>query len=94
MFIELCVMLGLVYCPLCTLVEQLIVRYCIVCGIGGRRMEDALSLQDRWTALMWASGTGEMECVKVLLDKGAEVNMQSKVSDVIIHCTVKCHTYK
>ena len=53
-----------------------------------------LSLQDRWTALMWASGTGEMECVKVLLDRGAEVNMQSKVSDVIIHCTFKCHTYK
>ena len=27
-----------------------------------------------------------MECVKLLLDKGAEVNMQDKVSGVIIHC--------
>ena len=44
-----------------------------------------LSLQDGWTALMMASEAGHMECVKVLLDKGAEVNKQNKVSDVIIH---------
>ena len=35
---------------------------------------------------MGASGTGEVVCVKMLLDKGAEVNMQNKVSGVIIHC--------
>ena len=44
-----------------------------------------LSLQDGWTALLRASGAGHMECVKVLLDNGAEVNIQDKVSGVIIH---------
>ena len=34
---------------------------------------------------MMASQAGHMECVQVLLDKGADVNMQSKVSGVIIH---------
>ena len=38
------------------------------------------------TALMLASVTGRMECVNVLLDKGAEVNMQNKVSGVVMHC--------
>ena len=38
------------------------------------------------TALIMASEAGHMECVQVLLDKGADVNMQSKVSGVIIHC--------
>ena len=45
-----------------------------------------LSLQDGWTALMMASKAGHMKCIKVLLDKGAEVNLQDKVSGVIIHC--------
>ena len=35
---------------------------------------------------MKASVAGRMECVQVLLDKGADVNMQSEVSGVIIHC--------
>ena len=35
---------------------------------------------------MMASEAGHMECVKVLLDKGADVNMLNKVSGVIIHC--------
>ena len=45
-----------------------------------------LSLQDGWTALIRASREGYMECVKVLLDKGAEITIQNKVSGVIIHC--------
>ena len=45
-----------------------------------------LSLQYGETALMLASQAGHMECVQVLLDKGAKVNMQNKVSCVIIHC--------
>ena len=40
----------------------------------------ALLLQDGWTALMRASVSGHKECVNVLLDMGAEVNMQDKVS--------------
>ena len=36
---------------------------------------------------MMASEAGHMECVQVLLDKGADVNcMQNGVSGVIIHC--------
>ena len=35
---------------------------------------------------MIASQAGHMECVKVLLDKGADVNMKNRVSGVILHC--------
>ena len=45
-----------------------------------------LSLQFRETALMMALKKGHMECVNVLLDKGADVDMQNEVSGVIIHC--------
>ena len=45
-----------------------------------------LTLQKEWTALMRTSVTGKAECVKVLLDRGAEVNMQDNVSVVIMHC--------
>ena len=44
-----------------------------------------LSLQYGWTALMKASEAGHIECVQVLLDKGADVNKQTWVSGVIIH---------
>ena len=45
-----------------------------------------LSLQSGGkTALMRASVAGHMECVKVLLNKGAEVNIQDQVNGVIIH---------
>ena len=39
-----------------------------------------LSFQDGGTALMKASESERLECVKVLLDRGADVNMQDKVS--------------
>ena len=39
-----------------------------------------LSLQDGQTALMKASVAGQVEGVKVLLDRGAEVSMQDKVN--------------
>ena len=35
---------------------------------------------------MIASVTRHMDCVKVLLDKGAEINIQDKVSGIILHC--------
>ena len=50
-----------------------------------------LSLQYEWTALMRASDARHIECVQVLLDKGAKVNMQNNVSDVIIHCVLAMH---
>ena len=33
---------------------------------------------------MWASSDGHLECVRVLLDKGAEINMQKKVSAILV----------
>ena len=45
-----------------------------------------LSLQGGETALMKASHAGHMECVQVLLDNGADVKMQDKVSGINIHC--------
>ena len=45
-----------------------------------------LSLQWRCTALINASKAGQVECVKMLLDRGAEINMQNQVSGVIINC--------
>ena len=33
-----------------------------------------------------SSVAGQVECMKMLLDRGAEVNMQDKVIGVIIHC--------
>ena len=40
---------------------------------------------------MMASQAAYMECVKLLLDKRAKVNMQNNVSDVIIHCVLAMH---
>ena len=47
-----------------------------------------LSLQWGETALMIAYDHGHMECVKMLVEKGALVNIQGTVSlsGVIIHC--------
>ena len=53
-----------------------------------------LSLQLGETALMKASVAGQLECIKLLLDRGAEVNMQDKVIGVIIHCVyMQCSMY-
>ena len=51
-----------------------------------------LSLQWGKTALMMAYDRGHIECVKMLVDKGAQVNIQDTVSlsCVIIHC-VQCN---
>ena len=57
--------------------------YCTVSGIDVTPM---MILQWGWTALIKASEAGQVECVKVLLDRGAKVNMQHNVSGVIIHC--------
>ena len=36
--------------------------------------------QDGRTALMWASREGNVECMRILLERGAQANTQSKVS--------------
>ena len=41
-----------------------------------------LSLQYGGTSLMWASGTGHVGCVQLLLVRGAQLNHQDKVSAV------------
>ena len=63
-------------------VERWVVCYCSIFDIGGTYSHDdmLLSLQDGGTALMMASERGHMECVKALLDKGADVNIQNNVS--------------
>ena len=38
------------------------------------------SLQEGWTSLMFASQFGHFECLKELLDRGAEVNLKNMVS--------------
>ena len=51
------------------------------CDIGtGTHYDMHLPFQDGRTALVVALHNGHMECVKVLLDRGADVNMQDKVS--------------
>ena len=45
-----------------------------------------LTLQDGRTALLMASQEGKVECVEMLLDSGADINMQTEVSGVIKHC--------
>ena len=53
----------------------------VECDIGtGTHHDIHLSFQYGWTALIRVSGSGHMECVKVLLGRGADVNMQDKVS--------------
>ena len=53
-----------------------------VCDIGGTPCY--MHLQNGRTPLMEASGGGHVECVKLLLDRGAYSNHQSKVSTVLI----------
>ena len=57
---------------------------CVICDIGGSNYNVYLSLQDGQTVLMLASSEGHSECVKDLLDKGAEINMQDKVSALLV----------
>ena len=40
-----------------------------------------VSLQFGRTPLMWASFAGHVECVQLLLDKGAQANHEDKVSE-------------
>ena len=66
---------------LCTLSFSTLVE--CVSDIDGTHMN---TLQDGWTALMVASQKGQVAGVTMLLDRGAEINMQKKVTGVIIHC--------
>ena len=59
--------------------------YRTVSDIGYSHDSMYFSLQDGWTALMKASEAGQVECIKVLLDRGAEVNMQDTVSGVDVN---------
>ena len=53
-----------------------------------------LSLQNGWTALRAASIAGNVQCLQILLDRCADVNMQDKVSGVIIYpVSMQCSTY-
>ena len=54
-----------------------------VCDIGGTPCDMHFCLQDGRTPLIEASGGGHVECVKLLLDRGAQANHRSKVSAVL-----------
>ena len=58
----------------------------VVCDIGGTPCDTRMhsSLQYGRTPLMVASGWGHVECVKLLLDKGAHANNKSEVIAVLI----------
>ena len=46
-------------------------------------------IQDGWTSLMWASKGGHVECVKMLLEGGAQANQQKNVSGYrLVQCLV------
>ena len=54
------------------------------CDIGtGTHHDMHLSFQYGGTALMQASGLGHMECMKVLLDRGADVNVQDTMVSAV-----------
>ena len=59
-----------------------------VCDIGSTCYDVFESLQDGSTALILASNKGHLACVKVLLDKGVEGNMQNLVSAISVSCCV------
>ena len=61
-----------------------------VCDIGGTPCDMHLSLQSGRTPLMEASGRGHVECVKLLLDRGAQANHQSNVSAVLLISVISC----
>ena len=49
-------------------------------SIGDASYDVYLSLQYGWFPLLEAASTGDVECLQLLLDKGADVNHQNKVS--------------
>ena len=65
-------------------------QLCYIKDISGTWCDMASSIQDGYTALIWASAYGHVECVKVLLDKGAQTNLQNKVSTVPDQTNVCC----
>ena len=44
-----------------------------------------LIVQDNRTALMFAASNGNVDLVKVLMEKGADVNIQDKVRYIIMY---------
>ena len=48
--------------------------------VPGTAITISLSLQDGQSSLMWASKNGHVEVVEMLLSKGAQVDLQDKVS--------------
>ena len=65
----------------CVIVQYLYLTPMMIC---------TFSLQDGATALMKASKEGKVECIKVLLDRRAEVNMWNKVSGVDVNPLPMC----
>ena len=56
----------------------------VACDIGGPPCNMHLSFQNGRTPLIEASSGGHVECVKLLLDRGARTNDQDKVCTVLM----------
>ena len=68
----------------CIVIERwgCVVFFVHVCDIGGTPCD--IYVQNGRTPLMEASGGGHVECVKLLLVRGAQANHHNKVSAVLI----------
>ena len=53
--------------------------------IPGKLRDMASSWQEGWTSLMFALKFGHVECVNILLDRGAQANLKNKVRLLCIH---------
>ena len=60
------------------------------CDIGGTPCYMHSYLQFGCTPLIVASGGGHVECVKLLLDRGAQANLQCNVSAVLLISVISC----
>jgi ankyrin repeat protein len=51
----------------------------MLCANGGAVCGGEFDSQDGWTALMWAAAKGHAECVRLLIDVGADKEAQCDV---------------
>lgn len=53
------------------------------------RLANSIRQRDNWTPLHGAACNGNIECVRILIDAGADVNMQSCNQSTALHCSAE-----